>query len=373
MKSSTVKVIICGDFRAIDPSKILFDKDVNNIMNDADIKVCNFEAPIQIDQAHPIKKSGPSLFQSNKAPGFLLEHSFNVILLANNHIMDYGRDGCEATINAFNEVTTVGAGCAKDAFTVRIVDIKGKRIGFCSLVQNEFGVVLNKQDDAYGAAWINSTDVPGIIKNAKTDCDFLIVLPHAGVEHTAAPLPEWRKVYKRFIDFGADAIVASHPHCPQGWEYYKGKPIYYSLGDFYFDGLTYDDLWYKSIIVELNIGEMIEIKDHFICFDDKTGVVEFDKSKRMRDYVDFSNHLLQNEKDYNDYIDTICDKHWRGIKYGLLRGLCGVSLKMSLKYIVRLLGCMLLGNKDEMYLLNALQCESHRWVIERYLKKNNIK
>lgn len=364
--------MVCGDFRAANPSIIRFDNDVAELIHGADICVCNFEAPVYVEKAEPLKKSGPSLDQSTDAPAFLKEHGFNVIVLANNHIMDYGMEGCAATIKAFSDVVTVGAGEAKDAFRVRFVEVNGRKIGFISLVQNEFGTVEDKRDTSYGAAWVCSMDVPEIIKEAKTQCDYLLVLPHAGVEHTAAPLPEWRKLYKRFVDWGADAVIASHPHCPQGWETYQGKPIYYSLGDFYFDELTYDDLWYKSLMVELNVEDSVEIKEHFLCFDDKTGEVSMDKSMRIHDYIDYANHLLQNETDYDNYIGDMCAKRWTGIKYGILRGVCGVSLKMKLKYIIRLLGCMLLGNKDEMYLLNSLQCESHRWVIEHYLRKNNL-
>ena len=366
------KIVICGDFRAANPGVIKLDEEVKDLLNQASINICNFEAPIYKDGAKPIKKSGPSLYQSADAPSFLKESGFNVILLANNHIMDYDREGCEATIKAFDNVVTVGAGEAKEAYAVRYIELNGKKIGICSFVQYEFGVVGSRDESAYGAAWINSFDVHEIICEARLRCDYLLVLPHAGVEHTAAPLPEWRKIYKRFVEWGADAVIASHPHCPQGWEYYQGKPIFYSLGDFYFDELTYDDLWYKSIVVELKIGDSIEVKEHFVCFDDKTGRITIDNSERVRDYIGFANRLLHNEEEYNMYIDTMCESRWKGNKYGLLRGLCGVSLKMKLWYIVRLLGCMLLGNKDEMYLLNSVQCESHRWVIERYLRNNNL-
>ena len=366
------RILICGDFRALNPSIIKLDTGVADIVNRARVKICNFEAPIYLKEAKPIKKSGPSLYQSADSPALLRKMGFNAILLANNHIMDYGKDGCAATISAFNGIATIGAGEARDAYSIKIIDLCEKRIGLLSLVQNEFGVVKSKCDTSYGTAWINSLDVSEIIAGAKQKCDFLLVLPHAGVEHIAAPLPEWRQVYKRFIEWGADAIIASHPHCPQGWEYYKGKPIYYSLGDFYFDGLTYDDLWYKSIVVELSIGSTIEFKEHFLCFDDKTGQISIDNSERMRNYVEYTNHLLQNDNDYYQYIDKICSLRWEGMKYGLLQGVCGMSFKIRLKYIIRLLGCMLLGNKDEMYLLNALQCESHRWVMERYLRNNNI-
>ena len=110
-----------------------------------------------------------------------------------------------------------------------------------------------------------------------------------------------------------------------------------------------------------------------ILYDDKTGIIQIDRSERIKEYMEYANDLLKDEGHYNDYIANMCKNHWIGIKYGMLRGLCGVSLKMRLKYIVRLLGCMLLGNKDEMYLLNILQCESHRWVLERYLRNNNLK
>ncbi len=368
---NSVKLAVFGDFRAADPSKIKFDKEVADLLKSVDFNVCNFEAPIHTDNNKPIKKSGPVLDQSADSPTFLMNHGFNVILMANNHIMDYGRKGSEATIKAFNGITIVGVGEARDAFSVRFVDVKGKRIGFCSLVQKEFGTVDTKDGNDYGAAWINSLDVPDVIKEAKGQCDYLLVLPHAGVEHTAAPLPEWRRLYKYFIRWGADAVIASHPHCPQGWETYQGKPIYYSLGDFYFDELTYNDLWYKNIAVEFIIGETVEIKEHFLYFNDKTGEVGIDNSDRMSNYMKYANELLQNDEEYKKYINSMCAGHWPGIKYGLLRGVCGVSMKMRIKYIFRLLGCMLIGNRDEMYLLNAFQNESHRWVVERYFKKKN--
>lgn len=367
------KIIVCGDFRAVHPEKITVCPELRKIFDDADICVCNFEAPIRVEGAKPIKKSGPALNQSPQSPTFLKENGFNVILLANNHIMDYGREGCESTIKAFSNAITVGAGNARDAYKVCIADIKGKKIGLLSLVQNEFGTVEGKDDNAYGTAWINSPDVPIIIKEAKIECDYLLVLPHAGVEHTKAPLPEWRKLYKRFIDLGADVVIASHPHCPQGWETYRGKPIYYSLGDFYFDELSYDDLWYKSLAIELTLGDTVEMQEHFLRFDDKTGLISVDKSDRMSSYIKRVNDLLLNDEEYRKYINKMCAGRWPGIKYGVLRGVCGVSLKMRFKYIIRLLGCMLLGNKDEMYLLNAFQNESHRWVIERYLRNNSIK
>ena len=363
-----ISIIVCGDFRAAHPEKIQLSTEFRSLLNNSDIAVCNFEAAVCSKEVKSIEKSGPSLKQSIDSPAKLKEMGFNVILLANNHIMDYGEIGLFSTLECFKDVTTVGAGMAEDAFKIRFVDVKGKRIGFLSLVQMEFGTVEGVEEYGVGSAWINSPDVPEIIMKGKRECDTLIVFPHAGVEHTAAPLPEWRRLYKHFIDWGADAVIATHPHCPQGWESYKGKPIYYSLGNFYFDELKYGDLWYKSLVVELNIGDTVEVKETFLCFNDETGLIEIDSGRRIKQYVDYANRLLNDEAAYMDYINNMCALRWPRIKYGILRGVCGVSLKIRFKYIIRLLGCMLQGNSDELFLLNAFQCESHRWSIKRYLR-----
>ena len=88
---------------------------------------------------------------------------------------------------------------------------------------------------------MNDLKVNHIILDAKKELDYLFILPHAGVEYTDAPVPELIARYRDFIDYGADGVIASHPHCPQGWETYKGKPIFYSLGNFLFNSKnTYD-------------------------------------------------------------------------------------------------------------------------------------
>ncbi|MBR5352415.1 MAG: CapA family protein [Bacteroidales bacterium] len=65
--------------------------------------------------------------------------------------------------------------------------------------------------------------------------DYLFVLPHDGIEYVDAPMPETIARYRDFIDYGADGIFGAHLHCPQGWEEYKGRPIFYSLGNFFFN------------------------------------------------------------------------------------------------------------------------------------------
>ena len=72
------------------------------------------------------------------------------------------------------------------------------------------------------------------IQRAKESCDFLTVYVHWGIERNTKPESYQRTLGQQYIDAGADLVIGSHPHVLQGIEYYKGKPIVYSLGNFVF-------------------------------------------------------------------------------------------------------------------------------------------
>ncbi len=72
------------------------------------------------------------------------------------------------------------------------------------------------------------------IKKLREQCDYLVVYVHWGIERKETPEDYQRSLGKQYIDAGADIVIGSHPHVLQGVEYYKGKPIVYSLGNFIF-------------------------------------------------------------------------------------------------------------------------------------------
>ena len=105
------------DFMAKDFTPSVIDKDLKQIINSAKFNVINFEAPIH-SPSKPILKSGSSHSQWEYGPRWLEDNGFNVILLANNHIMDYGADGLLKTINAFVIVLIIFAVFSFSAMTV---------------------------------------------------------------------------------------------------------------------------------------------------------------------------------------------------------------------------------------------------------------
>ena len=90
-----------------------------------------------------------------------------------------------------------------------------------------------------GVAWSGEDDdvIEDIIAARRVHrADIVIPFMHWGWEDEPDPSPRLRAFARRMIDAGADLVVGGHPHVTQGAEYYRGKPIIYSLGNFLFNG-----------------------------------------------------------------------------------------------------------------------------------------
>jgi poly-gamma-glutamate synthesis protein (capsule biosynthesis protein) len=119
-----------------------------------------------------------------------------------------------------------------------VVERKGVRIAF--LGYNEFQPRNFEADhDRAGIAWSEDEQVVRDIATARTQwrADVVIPIMHWGWEEAKAN-PRQRALARRMIDAGADAVIGGHPHQVQDTDVYKGKPIFYSLGNFVFEGFT---------------------------------------------------------------------------------------------------------------------------------------
>ncbi len=95
-------------------------------------------------------------------------------------------------------------------------------------------------DTTPGIAWSVDEHVVEDIARARTEYKADIVIPyiHWGYEGETQPNERQKTFSRKMIDAGADMIIGGHPHVTQGVEYYKGKLIVYSLGNFVFDEFT---------------------------------------------------------------------------------------------------------------------------------------
>ena len=204
-------------------------------LREARFASCNFEGAVE-GAGRLSVKAGPHLAISAAAPSWLEEQGFNVINLANNHLYDFGSEGVQATLSAFEKALTLGAGLTfAEANRLRVTEAGPVRVGWLSFGEAEFGAWIEADRSPGAFAWVNHPDVDTSVQEAKQQVDLLIVQVHAGVEHTPVPLPEWRERFKTLARMGADVVIGSHPHVAQGFEYYQGVPLFYSLGNLYFN------------------------------------------------------------------------------------------------------------------------------------------
>lgn len=212
----------------------LLSEDVHRRVGDADLAVANLEAPLPVD-ADPIPKSGPALTTDPDTVDRLADAGFDLLALANNHLMDYGAAGLEATQRACDAATveTVGAGETRsDALEPVHLDRRGVDVAVVNVCEREYGVASRT---ASGTAPADHRQAVATVREAAGGADVVVVVSHGGVEYVPLPPPTRRNRLREFVDAGADLVVGHHPHVAQGWEVYDGVPVFPSLGNFAFD------------------------------------------------------------------------------------------------------------------------------------------
>ena len=358
------QITIWGDFKVDNTENLNLSGELQLLLNQSDANVLNFEAPVKCNEK-PIAKSGPNISQDLKAPKWIEEHGYNIVSLANNHAMDFGTKGLQKTKAMFNTACVIGAGTWKEAYRIHtITTSEGQRIGFLAATHCEFGTMTDKMKDQYGCAWCQHPDFERLILDKK-GIDYLIIYNPGGIEYMDMPLPEWRELYKKWIDLGADAVVASHPHVPQGYEIYKGKLICYSLGNFCFQKkkVMYDH-WFESLCCVLNIAKdgKIEFKIYSIYYDIKSNYLDINESVNFQKHLVRLNETLADKEIYMKYINREVLRRYRQYQGLFTRGgwIVNVFPGSFLKGIAEKF------KKEHIY--NCLSCESHRWAIIRALR-----
>lgn len=168
------------------------------------------------------------------------EAGIEVVSLANNHTLDYGYDGFIDTLNHLDKskIKRVGGGInRKEAMEGVIIEENGVKIGilgFSRVVPSVDWYAGNNRPGIVGAYDAHIDGVLERVKELKKETDIVVLSIHWGVELSTIPREEEIALAKKLIDSGVDIVMGHHPHVLQGVEIYKGKPIFYSLGNFVF-------------------------------------------------------------------------------------------------------------------------------------------
>ena len=192
---------------------------------------------------------------------FLKKIGADIWNINNNHIMDEGPEGLKCTLDAAKKkgAVTIGAGMNIDEASKPLIYPDAGGIGFVSVGYER--ACRKATEDTPGC--LNFSDMELIekrIREVKRACRWCVVIAHDGEEFTSLPSPYTRERFHKYLEFGADIVVAHHPHVPMNYETVGEKIIFYSLGNFIFD------TDYQRSQFNTDIGLIVKIsfdKEHF--------------------------------------------------------------------------------------------------------------
>ena len=170
----------------------------------------------------------------------------DVVSLANNHVYDYGEDALLDTLETLENVGIpyVGAGRnLKEAEKIVYFIANGRKIAIVAATQIERFESFTKEAEENTPGVLKTLEPDKfvrVIREAKKNSDYVIAYPHWGTEGTSVYGLDQRQLAEAFAEAGADVIIGGHTHSLQGIDYIGDVPVFYSLGNFWFNGKTID-------------------------------------------------------------------------------------------------------------------------------------
>ena len=208
---------------------------VKGYVKAAELAFVNLESPYT-EAEFTLKKKWPIATPPHRLD-YILKSGFNLFSLANNHMGDTGNQGVFDTLKLLKSKSTKkrplfwsGAGTTrKNAWKPAVFRVPGKSI---KVVFHSFGYARNPLVPTPGKRSVET------VRKHQSDGDVTIVSVHHGLEYRHVPRAARAKLYRSYIDAGADVVLGHHPHVPQGVEAYKNGIIFHSLGNFSFASKT---------------------------------------------------------------------------------------------------------------------------------------
>ena len=372
-----MKIIISADLVPTESNKELFDsanikeifgEDLCAELENADIRIFNLEVPFY-DGDSKIKKSGPSLKAPTSTIAGIKALNPTLASIANNHILDCGREGLESTIKLFEEngIAHVGAGenlaVAKKPY---IIEKDGKRIGIYSCAEHEFSIAT---DDTAGANPLDELYSFDEIEELKKNVDTVIVLFHGGRELYRYPTPMQQRRCRRMIEKGADVVICQHSHCVGCEEKYEGGTIIYGQGNFIFD-LFHKDEWKTGLLTVIDIDSDNKIEVSYVPLEKCGNVVRKSENKNIIEgFYSRSSQICGN----GFVINNFKNEAKKGMRHPLLVLLGKISGSFFFKALNKILGGKLqykiYGERQALSLINQFECESHSELLLSGLKQ----
>lgn len=330
------------------------------------LNIVNLESPLTAAST-PLPKTGPSMKAHPDQAAVLKGMGVQVVSLANNHIADYGTEGIKDTIKTLDDHQVAFTGIiGADISSEKCIDYQGIRIALLNFTENEWSTNPNR---GYHAAAIDPVSNFYAIQRAKKIADIVLVLTHTGNEYFSYPTLRMREWFRFFIQAGADAVINHHPHCISGMESYQNKPIFYSLGNFWFDSRERrNQEWNKGIVAQLLIDRGLHIQAKAIHFNQG--------NDKLFEWC-YGSDLAERKETLQVISQRIADdaaleekfKEWKGIQAKRYKSYIEpLNVRLIKALQVRGLLPSIWSRKQKRLLLNLVRCESHRELLIKVLE-----
>ena len=261
-----VTLLFAGDLFLTDILQEKYDRngisaaatsDLLSITRGADIFMLNQEFPFGTT-GEAMEDKQYTFRVDPKYVSILPELGADIVTLANNHMLDFGRGPLTETLTALDGAGILHVGAGQNlqaASALKTIDVGGRTIGFlgATRVIPEHSWTASKSNSGLFTTY-DPTKLVTEIQEAKKTCDYVVVYVHWGVERNTEPEDYQKSLARQYIDAGADAVIGAHPHVLQGIEYYQEKPIFYSLGNFIFANRTYETMMAELTVTDSSVN-----------------------------------------------------------------------------------------------------------------------
>lgn len=260
------------------------DKTMLSHMQNADLFILNNEFVFS-NQGEAMEDKQYTLRNDPKYVKILQELGTDVVSIANNHILDFGRAAFLDTLDTLKQAEieyTGGGRNIEEATTPVVRTIGGQTFAIfgATRVSPSYDWYANTKRSGILQTY-DATELNNAITEAENTYDHIIVFVHWGIERSEYPEEYQRSLAKGYIDAGADLVIGAHPHVLQGFEYYKDVPICYSLGNYLFGNRTGD-----TILLNASFDENGEVSIQLIPCERINGILT-----EMKDPADLYAHL----------------------------------------------------------------------------------
>lgn len=276
-------------------------KEIKEITSKSDYVFANLEAPIA---GNLITETKSDIMKFIARPKILNEVDFiDGFSLANNHINDAGIIGIEESIKHLSLRKFDWNGFYVDIY--KPILIKKNKVK-CAIIccTDIINIEIKENNFKRKLLWLDDEILDNVIVEYKKKGYFVVLYVHGGIMFSRYPNPLFREVLYNKIDKGVDTIVTVHPHVLGCEENYKGKKIFYSLGDFIMDG--HSNRRRASAILNIKIMEDFSIESELIptiISKNLTTKLAIGKRKRMllNSWNSVSINLERNSLNYNSF------------------------------------------------------------------------